>query len=250
MDRKGLARTDFQPFQVLVEAWWIGFTADFNHHIVMMIGLFARGVWCSLDVDRDRIAVFDTAAFYRLVAGGAALQLRQRLFDGIVFQRHRRAAQRNRVQRTRIDRRQRFERRGEGERLPFVERNVLHVWRVHRLEAALAQRLVDRARDQVVRDVVENLLAESLLDEGGRNFALSESWDTRLPAVTAGDAIDFGVDDVARNFDGNAFLCFGEIGEFGFHFLILYRLHSVARATAGEAPNRRANGAKGGSRTP
>jgi hypothetical protein len=31
------------------------------------------------------------------------------------------------------------------------------------------------------------------------------------------------VDDVARNFDGNAFLGFTQIGEFGFHRLILYR---------------------------
>ncbi len=104
---------------------------------------------------------------------------------------------------------------------PSSSAHVLHVGRVDGLEAALAQRFVDRARNEVVRDVVENLLAESLLDEGGRNLALAESGNARLPAVAAGYAIDLRVDDVARNFDGNALLGFTEIGEFGFHYRII-----------------------------
>ena len=189
---------------------------------MMMIGPCSpAAVGRALDVERHGIAVLDAAPFDRLVPGGAALQLRQRLLDGVLFERHRGAPQRNRVQRAGIDGRQRLERGGKRERLPFVERHILHVGRVDRLEAALAQRLVDRARDEVVRDVVENLLAESLLDEGRRHLALAESGNARLPAVAAGHAIDFCVDDVARNFDGNALLGFSEIGEFGFHYRII-----------------------------
>ena len=91
---------------------------------------------------------------------------------------------------------------------PSSSDDVLHVGRVDRLEPALAQRLVDRARNQVVRDVVENLLAEPLLDEGRRHLALAESGNARLPAVAARDAIDLRIDDVAGNFDGDALLGF------------------------------------------
>ena len=153
-----------------------------------------------------------------------------------------------------IDGRQRLERGGKRERLPFVERHVLHVGRVDRLEAALAQRLVDGARDQVVRDVVENLLAESLLDERRRNLALAESGNARLPAVAAGDAIDFGVDDVARNFDGNALLGFSEIGEFGFHYRIIpwptFALRSGIRFCMSSRPAGASEGWKGGVEPP
>ena len=38
-------------------------------------------------------------------------------------------------------------------------------------DAALAQRLVHGARDQVVRDVVQDLLLEALLDDLGRRLA-------------------------------------------------------------------------------
>ena len=125
----------------------------------------------------------------------------------VLFERHRRPPQRDRVS------------SGPGSiggsvsnvavkvsACPSSSDDVLHVGRVDRLEAALAQRLVDRAGNQIVRDVVENLLAETLLDERRRDLALPEARNAGLPAVAARDAIDLRIDDVARNFDGDAFL--------------------------------------------
>ena len=211
----------FETPQVVVEPGRVCLAADLDDHIVMMFRLLARGCRRALDVERHRVAVLDAAAFHGLVAGRAILQLRQRLLDRVLLERHRGPPQRNGVQRPGIDGRERLERGRKRQRLSFVERHVLHVWRVDGLQAALAQHLVDGARDQIVRDVVKNLLAEPLLDERRRNLALAEPRYARLPAVAAGYAIDFGVDDVAGNFHGNALLGFSEIGEFGFHYRII-----------------------------
>ena len=90
-----------------------------------------------------------------------------------------------------VDRRQRLERRCKGEGLAFVERHILDVGRIDRLETALAQRLVYGARNEIVRDVVKDLVAEPLLDESRRDFALAESGNARLTAVAARDSVDF-----------------------------------------------------------
>ena len=133
-----------------------------------------------------------------------------------------------------IDGRERLERGRKRQRLSFVDRHVLHVRRVDGFQAALAQHLVDGARDQIVRDVVKNLLAEPLLDERRRNLALAEPRYARLPAIAAGYAIDFGVDDAAGNFHGDALLGFTEIGEFGFHYRIIPS--ACAPRYGGQAP--------------
>ena len=65
---------------------------------------------------------------------------------------------------------------------------------------ALAQRVVDRARDEVVRDVVKDLILEALLDDARRRLAGTEAGNARLARVVARDAIDLGVDDVAAGF--------------------------------------------------
>ena len=54
---------------------------------------------------------------------------------------------------------------------PSSTMHVADVRRVDRLDAALAQRVVDGARDQVVRDVVEDLILEALLDDARRHLA-------------------------------------------------------------------------------
>ena len=84
-------------------------------------------------------------------------------------------------------------------------------------DAALAQRLVDRARNQIVRDVVEDLLLEALLDDARRRLARAEARDARLARVVARDAIDLGVDDVARDFDAQVLARLVDVDEFGFH---------------------------------
>ena len=53
--------------------------------------------------------------------------------------------------------------------------DVPDVRRGDRLEAALAQRLADDARNQVVRDVVQDLVPVALLDDGRRHLAGPET---------------------------------------------------------------------------
>ena len=117
-------------------------------------------------------------SFDRLVARRAVAQLRQRLLHGALLDVHRGPAQR--MYRSRPGRWRRSRSRGERQRLPSSTDDVADVGRVHRLDAALAQRLVDRARDQIVRDVVKDLLAEALLDDVGRRLARAEPGNARL----------------------------------------------------------------------
>ena len=104
---------------------------------------------------------------------------------------------------------------------PSSRRHIFDVGRIDRLQPALAQRLVDGARNEIVGHIVKDLFAEAFLDERRRHLSLSEAGNARLPAVAPCHAIDLSVDDVARNFDGDALLRFGEIGEFGFHYWII-----------------------------
>ena len=117
----------------------------------------------------------------------------------------------------RIERRHGLDGRRERERLALLERDVLDVRRVDRLDAALLQRLVDGARNQVVHHVVEDLVAEPLLDDRRRHLAGTEAGDARLLGVALGDAIDLGVDDVARDLDREVLLRLADVGEFGLH---------------------------------
>ena len=71
----------------------------------------------------------------------------------------------------RIDGRHRLERRRELERLAFLDDDVADVGRVDRLDAAFAQRLVDRAGDEAVCHVVQNLIAEPLAHDLRRHLA-------------------------------------------------------------------------------
>ena len=75
----------------------------------------------------------------------------------------RRPPKRNRREVARLEGRQCVERCREGERLVFVDAHIADVRRVDRLHAALAQRVIDRARDQIVRDVVQDLVLKRCL---------------------------------------------------------------------------------------
>ena len=116
-----------------------------------------------------------------------------------------------------IDRRHRVERRRELQRLAFFDDDVADVGRVDRLDAALAQRLVDGARDQTVRDVVQDLVAEPLPDDLGRHLARPEAGNPRRLAVVARDLVDLGVDDGAGDFDDEVLLRVADVDELGFH---------------------------------
>ena len=60
---------------------------------------------------------------------------------------------------------------------PFLDDDILDVRCVDRLDAALAQCLVDRPRDQPVRDVVKDLVPEPLADDLGRHLPGPEARD-------------------------------------------------------------------------
>ncbi len=137
--------------------------------------------------------------------------------DRFVGHRARRPRQRQRRVIARLERRQRVERRREGERLPLLDRHVADVRRVDRLDAALAQRVVDRARDEVVRDVVQDLVLEALLDDPRRRLARPEAGDPRLARVVARRAVDRGVHHVAGNLDAHVLARLVDVDEFGFH---------------------------------
>ncbi len=65
--------------------------------------------------------------------------------------------------------------------------------------------------------VVEDLFAETLFDQRGRNLPLSESRDARLTAVALRHPLDLRVHDITGNFHGDAFFGFAEVDEVGFH---------------------------------
>ena len=144
-----------------------------------------------------------------------------------------RSAERDRRQIAGIERRQRIERRGEGERLPFLDVHVAHVGRVDRLEPLLAQRIVHRARDEVVRHVVEDLVLEALLDDARRRLARAEARHARLARIVARDPVDLGRDHVARDFDAHVLARRVDVDELSLHWSqtrkITRRLNRILR---------------------
>src|SRR6202011_3162104 len=71
-----------------------------------------------------------------------------------------------------------------------IDRHVADVGRVDRLHAALAQRVVDGAGNELVRDIVENLILVALLDHARWRLAGPEAGNARLPGIVPGDALD------------------------------------------------------------
>ena len=116
----------------------------------------------------------DAAPLDRFVAGGTFLQSRERLVDRCVINRDLLAAEREARIVARIDGRHRFEARRELQRLAFLDDDVANVGRVDGLDAAFAQGLVHRTRDETVCDVVENLIAEPLAHHLRRHLAGTE----------------------------------------------------------------------------
>ena len=116
-----------------------------------------------------------------------------------------------------VERRHGLDRGRERQRLALFSATSLMFGRVDRLDAALLQRLVDGARDQAVHHVVEDLIAEALLDDASPAPCPAGTRDPRLLRVVLRDAVDLGVDDVARDLDREGLLRFADVGEFGFH---------------------------------
>ena len=145
------------------------------------------------------------------------LQARQRLVDCRVVDRRFLAAQCQAGVVTGIDGRNRFKAGRELEGLTFFDDDVLDVRGIDRLDAACAKRLVDGPRDEPVRHVVEDLVAESLPNDLGRNLAGTEAWDTGGSAIVPRDLVDLGIDDGARDLDEQLLAGIGNVDELGLH---------------------------------
>ena len=188
------------------------------------------------EVDQQRVAGRRRTVFDRMPARGALLQLLERLIDGADFEHRRRLAQRDARVLARLDRRQRLEVRHERQRLAFFDGHVPDVGRRDRLEAALAQRVADQARNQVVRDVVQDLVLVALPDDGRRHFARPEAGHARRARIALGHAVDLGVDDVGGNFEGEVLAGLADLGEFGLHEIIMCRKLDRAEGQARLTP--------------
>ena len=70
--------------------------------------------------------------------------------------------------------------------------------------------------NEPVHHVVEDLIAEPLLDDRRRHLARPEAGDRDL-LVALRDAIDLGVDDGAVDLDRDGLLGLADVGEFGLH---------------------------------
>ena len=90
-----------------------------------------------------------------------------------------------------------------------------------RLQAALLQRVADDLRDQVVRHLIQDLVAVPLLDDGRGHLAWTESRHG-FAAVALRHAVDLGVQDLGRDFEGQVLPGLGDLGELGLHCSILF----------------------------
>src|SRR6185503_13032399 len=101
-----------------------------------------------------------------------------------------------------------------------------------RFDAAFSQRLVDGARNQAVRDIVQDLIAEPLTHHLRWHFTRAKAGHARGAAVVARHLIYFRVDHGAWNLDDEVFLCVADVDEFGFHF---YNCSSASRSFGASA---------------
>src|SRR4029079_12910620 len=197
--REALRLPDGHAHDLVVEARRVRRGANRHGDVFVRVrGLRAR---LAHQIDDGRVAGLDRTGLDRLLRGGALAQPLERLLDGVVLEGDRRLAQLQRAVVARIERRHGLEIRRELQRLAFLDEHVADVRSVYRLDAPLAQRVVHGARDQVVRDVMEDLIAEALADDLRRHLAGTKARDPRGLAVIARDPVDLGVNHGAGNFD-------------------------------------------------
>jgi hypothetical protein len=101
--------------------------------------------------------------------------------------------------------------------LPLLDRDVADVWRVHGFHSTLAQRIVHGTGHQLVDDVVQNLAAETLLDDTGGHLARPEPGDACGLAVVARHTIDLRVDHATLDLDVQILARLADVNEFGLH---------------------------------
>src|SRR5207249_12156780 len=132
-----------------------------------------------------------------------------------------------------------------------------NIRRIDRFHSALAQSLVDRARNQPMRDIVKNLIAKALAHDLRRDFSRTKPRHPGSTAVIARDLIYFRVDDRAWNLHDEILLGIADVDEFCFHFWIggvpctpPGSLHSAYQPSPRSAVSSRAKAGGGGTRTP
>ena len=90
-----------------------------------------------------------------------------------------------------------------------------------RLEPALAQRLADDARNQVVRHVVQNLVLVALPDDGRRHLARAKPGHARGFACSPWPrARSRRRRRQVRNLEGDVLAGLGDVGELGLHLAV------------------------------
>ena len=191
----------------------------FSGGLRLDLGPLRPGQPASREVHHDRVALFGAAVLDRLHLGQAVAQPRQRLVDVVLGDRHLGPLDRQGGQVARFHVRRRLDGRRERQRLAFLELQVAHLRRVHRLDVLVAQRVADDARHEVVRDVVQDLLAKPLAHHVRRRLAGPEARNAGLPGIALRDAGDFGVDHLGRHFHRQGLLGFADVGEFDLHRL-------------------------------
>ena len=208
--------------QLFVESGRVGLGAVLDRHVLVRVA--GAGRIGAVDVDGDHVAVDDAAVLNDVVAGRTLTQSLQRVVQRVVRHGGRLAGEGDGGEVAQLERRQRIERRGERQRPPFLDDDLADVRRTDRFEPLLTERGVDGTGHHLVRHVVENLVLVALADNPGGHLARTEARDARLARVVARDALDLGIDQVARDFNRQALAGFVDVDEFGFHAAIFWEV--------------------------
>jgi hypothetical protein len=116
-----------------------------------------------------------------------------------------------------LERRHGIERCGEGQGPAFFNRDVPDIRRVHRLDASLTHRVVHGARNEIVGDVIQDLVLETLLDYARRGLPRTESGNARLGRIVERDAVDLRVHHIGGNLDPKVLAGLVDVDEISFH---------------------------------
>jgi hypothetical protein len=180
------------------------------------VGLFAPGR-LARQVHHHVVARSDAAVLDRLVPRRPLPQLLQRFLHRLVAHLRGLPRQPKLVAIARVDGRHRLERRRELERLPLLDDDVADVGRVHRLDALLAQRVVDGPRNQLMGHVMQDLLPKPLADQPLGNFSGTEPGNARGLRVVARNPVDLGIHLVAGDLHVQVLARFVDVDELCLH---------------------------------
>jgi hypothetical protein len=179
--------------------------------IGLPVGIFA------LQIDDHRVAEVHAAAFDRFESRGSFPEPLQGEIHGLRLDVRCRPPERQAGVVACFKRRDRVERRRERQRLAFVHSDVAHIRRLDRLHAPLTKGVVYGARNQIVRDVVQNLVAVPLFDDPCGRLPWTKAGNPRAARVAFGHTVDFGVDDIGRDFHAKILAGFVDVDELCLH---------------------------------